>query len=156
MIPPVEKLVLLEQQVSAEKGPFALFAIFLREDAPDRWDLVVSAPWIDELSRGQPGQDPLSYLVNRIHSSLSPEELLSISRIVQIQPGDPSLEALQRAISTEHNSVEVRDSLFFGLKIKHAYIVTSKRRDQSANADTTNHEAARRQRTASRKKGRAK
>ena len=39
----VEKLASVEREVSSEKGDFRLFALFLREDAQDRWDLLVSA-----------------------------------------------------------------------------------------------------------------
>jgi hypothetical protein len=38
------KFVELEQRLSQERGEFSLFALFLREDASDKWDLVVSAP----------------------------------------------------------------------------------------------------------------
>ena len=43
----VEKLASLERDISSEKGDFSLFALFLREDAYDRWDLLVSSPWIE-------------------------------------------------------------------------------------------------------------
>lgn len=43
----VEKLIALEQQISTEKGEFSLFALFLREDAQDKWDLVASAAWLE-------------------------------------------------------------------------------------------------------------
>jgi len=43
----VEKPRKLEAEIAAEKGPFLLFALFLRQDAADRWDLVVAAPWIE-------------------------------------------------------------------------------------------------------------
>ena len=33
-----EKFAELESHIAEEKGPFALFALFLREDVPDRWD----------------------------------------------------------------------------------------------------------------------
>lgn len=36
----IEKLATLEQEVSAEKGAFLLFALFLREDAPNVWDIA--------------------------------------------------------------------------------------------------------------------
>jgi hypothetical protein len=39
------KLRGLERTLSEEKGPFNLFALLLREDAPDVWDLVVAAKW---------------------------------------------------------------------------------------------------------------
>src|SRR5437667_89713 len=37
----VEHLKDIEVEISDERGPFILFALFLREDSPDRWDLVV-------------------------------------------------------------------------------------------------------------------
>jgi hypothetical protein len=42
-----ERLRAKEKGMSSEKGPFLLFALMLREEAPDLWDLVVSAPWIE-------------------------------------------------------------------------------------------------------------
>ena len=40
-----EKFAELESHIAEEKGDFAFFALFLPEDAPYRWDLVVAAPW---------------------------------------------------------------------------------------------------------------
>jgi len=52
--------------------------------------------------------------------------LTSLSRIVVIDPAR-GRQALNRAIQIEHGRVEVRDSSFFGLTVKHAYIITSQR-----------------------------
>ena len=41
----VERFARLETQIAQEKGDFALFALFMREEVPDRWDLMVSASW---------------------------------------------------------------------------------------------------------------
>jgi hypothetical protein len=32
----VSKLRILEQEIAAERGPFTLFALFLREESPNR------------------------------------------------------------------------------------------------------------------------
>ena len=40
-----EKFTELESSIAAENGPFAFFALFMREEVPDRWDLMVAAPW---------------------------------------------------------------------------------------------------------------
>lgn len=111
----------LEADISAARGDFALFALFLREDLPDRWDLMVSAPWASEDEKGA-----LDYLIARIKSDLGPADLTQLSRIVFIDPKDISVQNLNRAIHVEHGAVEVRDTNFFGLPIKHAFIVTSK------------------------------
>lgn len=127
-----EKLVSLEKEIASEKGPFSLFALFLREESPNRWDLVVSASWIkaDEVSA-------LRYMVNNIQSHLNLEESIFISRIIFIDENNPALEAIHRSISTEHTITEVRNSIFFGLDIRYAYIITSKRQNQIAGIETT-------------------
>jgi hypothetical protein len=60
---------------------------------------------------------------------LSPQDLTNLSRIVFIDPQDASVLALNKAVHVEHEVVEIRDSNFFGLPIKHAFIITSKRVD---------------------------
>ncbi len=56
---------------------------------------------------------------------MEPADLTQLSRIVFIDPVDHSVQKLNQAIHVEHGSVEVRDSNFFGLPIKHAFITTS-------------------------------
>jgi len=111
----------LESRISEKKGDFTLFALFLREDVADRWDLMVSAPWVGTDRKGA-----LQYFVDEIRSFLGPENLTVLARIVIVDPNDEAVQNLNRAISVEHGRTEVRDSNFFGLPIKHAYIITSK------------------------------
>ncbi len=118
----IEKLGDVEKKISEEKGPFSLFALFLREEAPDKWDLVVSAPWFHSGDRKS-----LDYLNGVIQSSLKPQELIMLSRIVIVEPADRAVSAINRGVKIEHGDVEVKDSNFFGLPIKHAYIITSQR-----------------------------
>lgn len=117
-----EKFARLESQLSDEKGDFVLFALFLREDVPDRWDLIVSAPWI-----GEDKQSAVNYLINEIKSKLGGHDLTNLSRIVVIDPYDVAVQNLNRAIQVEHGNFEVRDTNLFGLAIKDAHIITSKR-----------------------------
>lgn len=119
----VENFIRLEKDVSEKKGGFFLFALFAREDLPDRWDLVFSAPW------SKNANDAVEYIVAEIKSKLGAEELTNLSRIVFVQPTDPAVQAINRAIRVEHGTAEVRDSHFFGVPIRHAYIITSKAKD---------------------------
>ena len=118
----VKKLVQTEQEMAAEKGQFLVFALFLREDAPDLWDVVVAAPWVTKNK-----SDSLQYMSNKLRAVLNPNEFMKLSRIVIIEPDNPALAALQQAISIEHGTTEIKDSNFFGLQIKHAYLITSRR-----------------------------
>jgi len=118
----VEKLKQKEIEMSEQKGPFHLFALFLREDIQDKWDLLVAAPWISEDK-----SEALKYIGSAVQQSLDKNELMKITRVVMIDDTNPALEALQRAMSIEHGSAEIMNSNFFGLNIKHAYLITSKR-----------------------------
>jgi len=118
-----KKLVKVESEISREKGAFALFALFLREDAPDVWDLLVAAPWIEKSKH-----EALKFLAKKIKKYLKPEEMMKLSRMVVIEKDNPGLSAIFRAVHTEHSiSTELRNVNFFGLKIKHAYLITAQR-----------------------------
>ena len=118
----IEKLASLERDIASEKGEFSLYALFLREDADDKWDLLASAPWLEANKR-----ESLDYLVNQLRVRLNTQELLSLSRIVVLEEGNPVLEAIHKRIKVRHGMVEVRDSISFGVPIKHAYIISSER-----------------------------
>ncbi len=118
----IEKLVIAERKLSDEKGAFHLFALFLREDASDKWDLVVSASWLSKDKASA-----LKYIASIIQKTLNANELLKISRIVIIDEDNPSLEAIHQAFKTEHEAVEILSTSFFGLDIKRGFLITSKK-----------------------------
>ena len=124
-----EKLRDLEQKIAEEKGNFLLFALFLREDAPDVWDLLVSASWIAKNK-----SDSLKYIAEKANEFLTPDEILKLSRIVIIEQDNPGLVALQRTMTVEHGMAEIKDSTLFGLQIKHAYLITTSQADGSAHS----------------------
>ncbi len=125
-----EKFRDLESRIAAEKGGFALFALLMREDVPDRWDLMVSAPWV-----GADKRAAVDYFVNQIKSQLGEQDLTSLARIVVVDPQDSAVKAFNGLVEIEHGGVEVRDSNLFGLPIKQALIITSKRHPTPAAAD---------------------
>ena len=127
----VEKLKQQESNMAQDKGPFDLFALFLREDAADKWDLVVAAQWIDKNKK-----NALKYITEALHKSLTQSEILKLSRIAIIDESNPALEAFQRAMNIEHGMAEIKDSNFFGLQIKHMYLITSQRREGNTPNET--------------------
>ena len=118
----IDALLDVERALSSEKGPFTLFALFLREEALEKWDLVVSAPWIEKDKRSA-----LRLLADRLQESLSASDVLSISRIVLLDPSDAGVELINRTVRVEDSTVEVKNSTFFGQQIRHAHIFASKR-----------------------------
>lgn len=122
----IEKFQQQEKIMARVKGPFDLFALFLREDAPNKWDLVVAAEWIEKSK-----ESAIKYIADIMQKSLSREELLLLSRIAIIDERNPELQVLQKVIQIEHGSAEFKDSNFFGLQIKHMYLITSRRREHT-------------------------
>ena len=116
-----EKLKFIEQELSDSEGPFELFALFLREDAADKWDIIVSADWARENKRAT-----IHLITEKITSRFNKQEMLMFSRLIVLDKDDASLKALHNAVQVEHGLSEISDSHFFGLAIKHAYVITSK------------------------------
>ncbi len=117
----VKKLMVIEKETSAKKGKYNLFALFLRENSSYKWDVLVSANWINDNK-----EKSLKYLAQKIQKSFTQNELSQISRIVIIDEDNPQLPALQQAINIEHGTTEIKDSIFFGMQIKHAFLITSR------------------------------
>lgn len=121
-----EKLRQVMDQVSAEKGDFTLFGLFLSEDSPDKWDLVVSAPWLEAGKL-----KALSEFVEKLAAIVGQEEVLSLSKIVTLNHDNPSLNAILRTVRVEDQPVELQNGNLFGLEIKRAYILRAKASEDS-------------------------
>ena len=122
----VKHLQTVERTLSEEKGGFNLFALFLREDAAGKWDLLIAAPWVEKNKA-----DALKRVTKELQKALDKKELLRLSRLVIIDQSNPALSAFQRAIYVEHSDAEIKDSNFFGLQIKHAHVITSRRTESA-------------------------
>ena len=114
------KLQTVEKRLSESKGSFELFALFLREDAPNKWDLLISSDWARENKK-----TALDIIIAEMQKILTQPEQLMFSRIIILEKNDAALSAFQSAIRVEHGMAEVLDSNFNGLAIKHAYLITS-------------------------------
>ena len=121
-----EKLQKVEKSLSESKGPFELFALFLREDSPNKWDLLISADWARANKKAA-----LNAIIEEIRKVLTDQELLMLSRIIILDKDDAALKAIHQAMRVEHGLAEILDSNFFGLTIKHAYLITSQKENSN-------------------------
>lgn len=124
----IEKFITIEKELSEEQGDFSLFALFLREDAADKWDLLVSADWIMYDKSAS-----LKIISNKVQKHLGKKELINLSKIVLIKENNPALEALHNAVEVEHGKAEIQDRTLFGLQIKHAILITSRKKTAETN-----------------------
>jgi predicted sugar kinase len=125
MIDPT-KLDQVLDSLETEHGPFVLAGLFMREDSPGLWDLVVSAPW---LQRGKLGA--LEKFVKRLSNSLGQEEVFRLSRIVTLNRTDPALKRILHEVGNITRPVEKAGQNLFGLPLAQAYIFRAHRRSQS-------------------------
>lgn len=118
----IEKFISLEKEMADEKGGFVLFGLFLREEAPNRWDVVISAPWF-----GENKNEPLNFIVKTFTSKLEEQELVILSRIVLLDPWEDFVKEVHGSVaSVEHGNLELVNYVFNGMDMKRAHIITSK------------------------------
>ncbi len=118
----VKKLIPVEKEMAAEKGPFLLFALFMPQHGYGKWDVLVSAPWLDRGVR-----ECWQYITRNIQQAITMEELLKISRVVIIEYDHPDLEEVYEMVDVEHGLAEIKDEVFFEVEIRWAYFITSRR-----------------------------
>ena len=116
-----KKLAEVEREVTSEKGAFALFGLFLREDSEDRWDLVVSAPWIESDKEAS-----IEYLAEKVKSRLDAEDIIQLSRIASLDKNNPVLEAINNAARVKSGGeMNLQNCLFGNVTIAKAIIMVS-------------------------------
>jgi hypothetical protein len=112
------KFSLIRDEIVAEKNDLTFFALFLREGIEDRWDLLVSASWLDrDKAAGR------RYLTRKLTARLSDREIVELSRIVIIERTDPGLRKLLNEITVENGEIhECTNLQFAGQSLSRAII----------------------------------
>ncbi|SRR6266498_118653 len=113
-----EKLQRFMKQMEARRGRFTLFGLFMREDSPGLWDLVLAAPWLENGKLKALGE-----FVQQMSKTLGQEEVMSFSRIVTLNREDPALRAILSASASLKKPLEKQGHDLFGLPIEHAVIL---------------------------------
>lgn len=106
--------------VVRDHGAVYLYALIEREDS--KWDVVISSEWTDGKSR-----EAIDSLAKQLVPKLSKEALSSLSRIVAMPSKAPEVTAFTSAMNVKGGRVEIANSNFFGLQIKHVILFYSER-----------------------------
>jgi hypothetical protein len=80
------------RKIAAKKGNFTLFGLFMRADSPGTWDLVVSAPWLE-----QGNLKALREFTELLSREIGEQSLRQFSRIVTLNQRDPEIKAVVSA-----------------------------------------------------------
>ncbi|RKZ39811.1 MAG: hypothetical protein DRQ49_10310 [Gammaproteobacteria bacterium] len=114
-----QKMLKIEKYLASQKGEFKLFALFLREGSPGKWDVLVSAGWIDANK-----QQALKIITEQLTTKLNKKELISLSRVVVISQDNEALSTINQFMPVGNQIAEIHDKTFFGLDIKQAFFIS--------------------------------
>ncbi len=119
----LEKLKVALKELENENGDVFLFALFLREQTFGKWDLLISAPWLD--SRILSSYDKVA---KRVQENLDKSEMTELARIAILNVDDQAVTFLQNLYSVPNGSfIEVANceplTDRFGFTIKRAYVL---------------------------------
>ena len=126
MIEKIEKLKEVVKNLEIEHGPLLICALFLRDDAMGKWDIVIAASWLNS-------SEMRSYeiLSQELKKFLSDSDLVYFSRIVILDRDDPiisyllDLETIKNGGYKELSSDALSDK--FKFLIKKAYLLRSQK-----------------------------
>jgi hypothetical protein len=118
----IAKLQEIESEIAHERGDLFLFAVFLPEGALNKWDLLISAPWVTNGAK-----DSIEYVVEKLQRRFKPNEMLTFARVAPIPPDHPSLLELSERYQVMHGDLELRNFEFFSIDIKCAHFITLNR-----------------------------
>ena len=95
----------------------------MREDSFGLWDLVVSAPWLEE------GRlKALREFAKALASVMGREAMLTFSRIVTLNRDEPALRAIVDEVEEASLPFSKQGHNLFGLPIEDAYILRVRRK----------------------------
>jgi hypothetical protein len=118
----IEALRKAMREISARKGPFTLFGLFMRSDvSPGLWDLVVSAPWLESGKLKATNE-----FVRLLRESVGEDVFTELARIQTVGSDSPALKAILKSFSVEDGETRVQRTNLFGLEIDDAIILRAK------------------------------
>lgn len=118
----LNKLKHIVLDLEKEHGFIYIFGLFLRVDPIERWDVVLSASWLNPNELSSYG-----IIASKIQTTLDTNEQAQLARIVILDPNDPNVSFLQNLASVVNGKTdEVPGGLLsdqFGFTIKRAYLL---------------------------------
>ena len=122
----IEKLKSAIKSLENEHGRLLICAIFLREGELDKWDIIISAPWLSPIE-----MQSYKMVSSKLQESLSDAELVLLSRVVILDQNDPVVSYLQGLETISNGGFkELRTndlSEKFKFTIKRAYLLRSQK-----------------------------
>jgi hypothetical protein len=114
MIPLEEKIrkILADAYIGKQ---FDFAAIIEREDHDGRWDLVVSAPWIDR-------HQFIETVAPRLSRELSDKELINLGIMETLQPTSEFMQEYNQRIGPTDKDRDLFNLTIAGISMRHAHV----------------------------------
>ena len=113
------RLQLAEKAIASTHGQFVLFVLAEREETPGKWDLLVSAFWLDTNRQG------VQQMVNLLKPYLAEDNWLALASITPLAPTLEYVQWIAQKYNVQHDSQEVIDDFWDSLFIQHGYVITA-------------------------------
>lgn len=115
----VEGLRVAGRAIASAHGPFALFVLAEREEAPGKWDLLVSAPWLETSRKG------IQQMVDRLKVYLKPTDWVQLASITPLSSSMDYVQWIAREYDVQHDSQEVIAPFWDSLFIPRGCVITA-------------------------------
>ena len=113
------RLQIAETAIASLHGQFVLFVLAEREEAPGKWDLLVSADWLDTNRQG------VQQMVDLLKPYLTDSDWLTLASITPLAPTLEYVQWIAREYGVQHHSQEVVDAFWDNLFIPHGFVITA-------------------------------
>jgi hypothetical protein len=109
------------KRIAEEKGDINFFALMLRDDAHDKWELAIAAPW------AEPDRySAIRYIAGILKAELQTQEILQLSRIVVLEKDSPVLAELLSSLAFKDHAGGLHDWTAGGHRFRHVYILEAR------------------------------
>ncbi|WP_026630734.1 hypothetical protein [Dyadobacter alkalitolerans] len=115
----VKKLIQIEKESAQEMGEYTFFALFLRENAANRWDVLVASKWINTDKDAA-----LNYLAKKLNDALDDTEIVKISHIAILDNDLFEVPEFLEDVHVQHGYARFEDEEFSGQQIERGYVIT--------------------------------
>ena len=110
--------------LETKKGEFSLFALVARTDNPTRYDLVVSASWLDGGKL-----KATSEFVSLMVSAIGNDWLRDVSRVSTLDYSHPLVQFFVRTFPVIDGELRLRSTDLLAFQIEEAVLLQSRKRD---------------------------
>ena len=118
----VNRLRKAMRHIASKKGDLTLFALFRRTDGLGAWDLIVSAPWLEESK-----YKAVSEIVDLLVESIGRKSLVDFARVEPIPANNPTIKFIVKNYPVDDGELRIPPTGLFDLPIEEVIILRAKR-----------------------------